>query len=879
MRGLIRAVSWPTYAAAPGRLLLLLGGIALGVALIVALGVINASVLANFRATLERAAGKASLQVELGAGEVGFPQALVKTVKDTPGVARAIGLVRGTLHVLKREASASDDPSGDVLQLFGVDLLNDGNSNTYDVHTLDGRAPLDILNSETPVVLIGEEYGRRRRISVDDQLRVATPTGIVSLRVGGLLRTSGLATVFGGNLAVMNLLAAQKLFAKQERVDQIDVVLTPEAEGHVSEVRERLIRALPSSLSVTRPSLKGERFERAIAAFQAMLDGLSFLCMLASVFIVSNTMATAVAERAQQLAILRTLGAPRRRIERLVLGEAALIGIVGSMFGVGLGLTLAYLLTSLVSQSIGIIYQVRVPDGGLSLTLPRAGWYVLLGTVGAVLAAWVPARQAGRLDPINLMRPDYREQLVGTSPDRLWLGLGVSMLGASAVAVYLEQAGRSPQWGLVLGNIAASLWWLAGLFFAVPAMSILTRAIASVLPRIAGLPGHVAAGGLRRAPVRTGVTVAVIGLSLTLAVGLASVAHSFQESFRNWFTLAGDLVVSAVGTEGGWLESPLGANVGKILSNIPGVVRVETYRALQGQPFVLPGSPSGERRIAIVAISPGFIDTPQFRSAVVAGDAEQAIRAIADGQEVLVSESLADRYDLAPGDHIPIPAPAGPMSVRINAVVTADFSGDQGSIIMNRELFKNQWAGDDQVNHFNVFLDPTTKVETARDAIEQALNNQYVVKVLTVPRALAYHQDMIDRAFAFTYAIQLLVIAVTLAGIADLLITQVIERRREIGVLKVLGADDPIISRAVWLEALLIGLAGAMLGAVISVGTSYLWVRINFPLLIGYVVQHHFAYMTAVHSTVLAGLVALLAGWLAARRALREPVLSSLRYE
>ncbi|MGH7790100.1 MAG: FtsX-like permease family protein, partial [Candidatus Binatia bacterium] len=145
--------------------------------------------------------------------------------------------------------------------------------------------------------------------------------------------------------------------------------------------------------------------------------------------------------------------------------------------------------------------------------------------------------------------------------------------------------------------------------------------------------------------------------------------------------------------------------------------------------------------------------------------------------------------------------------------------------------------------------------------------------------ALAYHQSMIDSAFAFTYAIQLLVIAVTLAGIADLLITQIIERRREIGVLQVLGAGKLIVSRALRLEAFLLGLAGAALGAIISVGTSYLWVGINFPLLIGYIVEHHFAARTAVQSMVLAGIVALLAGSLAARRALREPVLSTLRYE
>jgi putative ABC transport system permease protein len=138
---------------------------------------------------------------------------------------------------------------------------------------------------------------------------------------------------------------------------------------------------------------------------------------------------------------------------------------------------------------------------------------------------------------------------------------------------------------------------------------------------------------------------------------------------------------------------------------------------------------------------------------------------------------------------------------------------------------------------------------------------------------------MVDQAFAFTYAIQLLVIAVTLAGIADLLATQIIERRREIGLLRVMGADASMINRAIWLEALVIGLSGAVLGAAISVGTSLLWVRVNFRILIGYIVEHHFAVLTALSCVALAGGMAIVAGRLAARRALREPVLDALRCE
>ena len=852
---LLRTVSWPSYRSMPGRLALMIGGVAIGVALIAALDIINASVLSNFRAMLERAAGKAALQVELGTGEIGFDEATVEAAAVDPDVRHALGLVRGTLHAA--------DGSGEVLQLFGVDLVSDA-INSYDVRVIGDGDALELLN-DPHSVLIAEDYATRQGITVGSQVRFAAPTGVVDLDVRGLLEAKGLATVFGGNLAVMDLPSAQQLLGKTGRVDQIDLILAPTASAGV--VQQRLAAALPASLSVNRPATRGERFERAVNAFQAMLDGLSLLCLLAGVFIVYNTMATAIAERAREIGVLLTLGIERRRIFGLVVAEGAVLGATASIIGILAGIGLAHLLTTLVAQSMGVIYQMRFPVDEFGLSARQVAWYVALGTGGAIAAAIVPARKAAKLDPIELMRPDYRERLAVTSSNRILIAAGLLLVIASLAAVHVEQIRHSIRWG----NVASSLWWLAGLLLVIPAMSWVAALLEHVLPALFGLQGQIAAAGLRRSPGRTGVTTGVIGLSLTLAVTVSSVARSFRESERNWFILTGDLVVSAVGTEGGWLESPLSADVGDVIRRLPGVARVETYRALQGQAF-------NGSRIAIVAVSPDFVDTPQFRSMIAAGDPDGAVRALRDDREVLVSDNLADRFRLEPGADINLSAPAGQTRLRINAIIAADYSGDQGSIIMHRDRFARLW-GDTRVSHFNVFLTPGADVERARTAIVQALREHYLVKVLTVPQTLAYHQNMVDRAFAFTYAIQLLVIAVTLAGIVDLLTTQVIERRRELGLLRVIGADQRVVAQSIWLEALVIGLCGALFGAAISVGTSLLWVHVNFRILIGYVLEHHFAAFTAVWCVFLAGGMALLAGRLAAARALREPVLDTLRYE
>ena len=436
MLSLLRTVSARDYRAAPGRLALMLGGIASGVALIAALGIINQSVVANFRTMLERAAGKASLQVTLGTGEVGFDESLVQTVAADPSVAQAFGFIRGTL--------IAADQSGEVLQLFGIDLGTEA-VDSYDVRVVEREGDeVEILNDPSSVFLT-EGYASRRHIRLGDRVPFATPGGIRPLHVRGLLRPEGIATVFAGNLAVMDLPAAQRLLGKDRCVDQIDVILRPGTDA--AAVRDRLSTMLPPSLSVGRPALRGERFERVVASFQAMIDGLSLLGLLAGVFIVYNTSATAITQRARDLAILIALGAERRTIFALVIVESALVGLVASAIGISLGRGLAHLLLGLVAQSMGVIYQMRFSIESLALTSREALRYTVLGTSGAVAAGLVPAYKASRLDPLDLMRPDFRERLAITSPNGLLVAVWLFLIALTAVAIYVESTTRSIGWG------------------------------------------------------------------------------------------------------------------------------------------------------------------------------------------------------------------------------------------------------------------------------------------------------------------------------------------------------------------------------------------------------------------------------------------------
>jgi putative ABC transport system permease protein len=223
-----------------------------------------------------------------------------------------------------------------------------------------------------------------------------------------------------------------------------------------------------------------------------------------------------MAERARDLAVMLTVGSERRWVLSLVLAEAAVLGTIGSILGVGLGIGLARLMTTLVAQSMGAIYLVRFPIDALSLSGVEIARAIAFGIGAAVVATVFPARKASRIDPIALMRFDHRERMAVGSSNLQMLAVGAAVIGLAIVAVIIERAERSIAWG----NVGAMLWWAAGLLLSIPAMSAIAALCQRPLTRWFGAAGRIAAAGLRRAPAWTGVTVGVIALSLTVAVSL-----------------------------------------------------------------------------------------------------------------------------------------------------------------------------------------------------------------------------------------------------------------------------------------------------------------------------------------------------------------------
>jgi putative ABC transport system permease protein len=858
MLRLLRRVSAGQLRASRGRTSLVVGGIALGVALIVAIDVINISVLDNFRRTIEAVAGPAQLQVALGVGEVGFAESAVDVVRADPDVKAAVPLVRGTI-------SLAENPTA-TLQLFGADLVAEEELRYYPIAT-SNRKEISVWLQDPRSILITSELATRLGRAVGGTIALSTPAGVATLTVRGLLEAQGLAAALGGRLAIMDLPAAQILLAKLRKIDQIDVVLRDGAD--VDTVRQRLERALPTSLSVTRPEQRGEQYERILASFQTLLTGFSLLCIVAGIYIVYNTTSTGAAHRVRSMAALLMIGAESKHLFRLLMLEALALGITGAIIGVPLGILLAQLLTGMVSDSMGEVFQLRLPVEHLAILPAQLVIAALLGVGAALFASFFVARRFAALEPLDVMRADAAQVEQRGAPARRLVLWWLALVAVSVAALVLEVRLQSTAWG----NFGSTLWFASSIVIAVPLVTAVAAFLSRILVRISPGPGRVAAESLFRSPTRTGVTVAAVALVLTVALTFASLVESLRRSASKYYEkggfLSGDLVVSAVSTEGGWLETPLPESVAHEIENLPGVRSVDIARALPGQIY-------RDDRVTVLGLTDGLLASSHYGPQWYRyGDPFTAAEALTTGTGANVSLALAQRHGLKVGDTITLETPTEPIRLPIAGVVY-DYMADRGTVTINRRLLVDYWK-EKTIHRLSVFVEPGTPIEGVRLAIDRQLGDRYRLKILLPGEMVDYHVGHINRAFAFTDAIQLLIIIVTVAGIFDLLVAAIWERRRELALWRVIGADQRTVRHSVVIESATIGCLGALLGTAVGLVTAWIWIGVNFPYLLGFHLDYHLAVGPTIQYVLLVLAMTIIAGYSAARYATTLSVLEGIQ--
>src|SRR5271163_4229154 len=399
------------FARHPALTALNVIAIALGVTVFLAVQIINHSALESFRASVDIVAGKADLEV-IGDG-LRFDEQAYPIVDRDPDIAAATPTVEDV-------ASLTDYP-GEYLQLLGVDIFSNGPLRTFELHDAQNQKP-DVVQflRDPKIIALTRKMSQRLGLKIGDPLRVDTQTGIETFHIGYILDFGEDAPGADEHLSVMDIANVQENFRHAGKLSRISAIVRPGAA--FPAVLARLRGEVPASVIVQSPDRRNRQIERMIGAFQLNLTALSLISLLVGMFLIYNTVATAVVRRRHEIGVLRALGLSGLQVQALFMAEALVLGIIGSLLGLALGVVLAAQLVGAVSQTITSLYILTsIQNLFISPWAVAAALILCLGAV--LLAAWFPAREAASLSPVEALSIGHLEESSARSTGR-WLALG-----------------------------------------------------------------------------------------------------------------------------------------------------------------------------------------------------------------------------------------------------------------------------------------------------------------------------------------------------------------------------------------------------------------------------------------------------------------------
>ncbi|TAH48126.1 MAG: FtsX-like permease family protein [Chloroflexota bacterium] len=759
----------------PWLTLLLILSVALGVAVVVAVDLANASATRAFQLSTEVIVGKATHQIVGGAN--GFDDSVYRNLR-LQGFRNAAPIVEGY--------AGAKELGGQTMRVLGIDLFAEPPFRTYITAgtNVDVNA-LTAFYTQPGAVLISADSAARYNLKVGDTLTLQIGTQKKPVTIVGLMRQPNEVSsrVLEG-LILTDIASAQELFGLDGKLTRIDLIATDEQANKIAA-------ALPEGLRLVRASEQADTVTQLTAAFQLNLTAFSLLALAVGMFLIYNTVMFSVVQRRRMLGILRCVGVTGREIFLLIMSEAALLGLIGSLIGLGLGMLLGRLTVALVTQTINDLYfTLTVSDVNVDAFSLVKG--LLLGISSALLAAALPAYEASAVPAVTvLQRSDLEDRIRRLLPRLNVIGAVLIVIGA-AILIF----GQSNV-ALLFGGIFIALF---GLVLYVPVVTIFLMRIATATLGRFGLIARMASRTVTQALSRTSVAIASLMVAVAVVIGVTVMIASFRSTVENWLaqTLNADF----------YITTPL-AGANRVVTMDPALV--EKARAVEGvqnievlRSVTVRGLETGDLRLN--ATQGGVArESRIFRS--YSGDPSKIYEQLNAGA-IAITEPFANKHHVAEGDTLTLLTDKGAQSFPIVGVYY-DYSSDQGSILMSLDVYRKFW-NDPKISGFSVYVAPSYDVNQVEDAVRVALSGNDVT--VQSNRALRDAALVIfDRTFAITRALQVIAIAVAFIGILSALMALQLERTRELGTLRATGMTLRQLWRLTLLESGLMGAAAGIL--------------------------------------------------------------------
>jgi len=854
------------------RTLLTCAGIVLGVAVILAISITNDSTLQSIRDVFNEASGKANLIVQSSTADgEGFDESITARIRSAEGVLTAAPSVQA-MTLLTRDAqnwqmefSINGQAAGNRLMIFGVDAQIDPGVRQYELAA--GRW----INDEAYEAVITQKYADDKGLTVGDDLDILTASGRERLRIVGVIADTGAGVINDGVIAFAPLTVAQDLFERGGDVDQIDVVATPDTANlptDLADLKAKLSARLGKGYDVLYPASRGQLVTQMLSTYQSGLSFFSVVALFVGAFLIYNAFSMTVLERTRELGLLRTLGMTRFQVLGLVLAEALVLGLIGSIIGIGFGVVLArgliWMLGAVVATSVNTL---TVPFDGLLKSL-FVGGLVTLGS-----ASW-PAIQAARVSPLEALRVQGRSR-TRVRP-AVWLSGLATLIGAWSSLYYIPWPRTI---SFYVGQVSIMLL-LFGAVLIVPGVIGIAERVARPAARVAfGNEGLLGAGNVRRSPGRTSLTVASLIVGLSMVIANSSLATAFTHDITSWVetALGGDMYVRA--------PLPMREQFERQLAAVPGVGGVTKVRyfnvkvagARSSGVSQLPSEAADQDTIFFAAIDPlTYREVGEMQFTAGQGEPDALWARLRAGNALFISTTVAERYNVKQGDTLRLVTSRGEHDFYVAAVAT-DFTG-QGNIVTGSWADMRRWFSKTGVDRFTIKIASGHTVAEVQENIEDRYKDTRNISVETTQEFKRKILELTAQSFRLFDVLGLIGLVVAALGVINTLMMNVVERQREIGGLRSLGLTRWQTTKMVLAEAAALGGIGGVFGLAFGYVLSHVFVS-ALNSLSGYNLQYIFALSTFISGAFIALVVSQVAALYPAWKAAGVNVVEAIKHE
>lgn len=689
------------------------------------------------------------------------------------------------------------------MRLVGVDLFTEPPFRSYfgDINS-SGTQFVQLLAVPNTVVL-SKDTATQYGLALGDTIHLNVAGQPHTARLVGVLETNNSLRRGLSNFLFTDIATAQEILGQVGTLSQIDLIVRQ------PEDLRAIASLLPTGVKLETAEAQKNAVQQMTAAFELNLTALSLLALVVGMFLIYNTVTFSVIQRRPIFGILRCIGVTQGQLFTLILGEAAIFSVIGSVIGVGLGILLGRSIVGLIAQTINDFYfivtvqQVTLAQGTIVKGL-------VVGVASALLASGLPATEAMNTPPtLTLQRSTLEGKVQQLLPKLVLTWLALTAMGV----VLLRWHG-----GLVaaFGGLFAVL---LGAALLTPPLIVLAMRGFTPLGQRFGVLGRLAPRDILRSLSRTSVAIAALMVSVSVIVGVSIMVGSFRGTVVQWLdqTLQADIYVSPPTTTANRVLGKVTPTIVAALQTQPGIAKVVTYNDADVQVVDF-------NREAKLISADGDVSQGKRPYAWIRQDlGKDPWNALDAGKGVIISEALILRENLpAIPEVITLETPEGDRQFPILAVFY-DYSSDRGTIILDNDVYKALWH-DSSIASLGLFVAPDTSVEETVAAIRRQFQGQQSLLVQSNRSLRQDSLEIFDRTFAITSALRLLAVVVAFIGVLSTLMSLQLERTRELGILRSTGMTPRQLSALTLLET---GLMGAMAGVIaMPLGYILAWILI-----------------------------------------------------